>query len=219
MNHLMYTYPKRGVVFMDGITMGGGVGISCPCKYRIATERTVFAMPETSIGLFPDVGGGRYLSRLRGRIAQFLALTGARLDGAECVALGLATHYIPSDRLEEVKRQLIEVPEHVEAILRAASIEPPPARIVEQLRDHRPLLRLGPVRGHPRRAGSGRLGLGAEGAGDARAPNRRPPARSRCACSSRARGSSTSSTRCGWNMASSCACSAIPTSSRASAPC
>lgn len=131
MNHLMYTYPKRGVVFMDGITMGGGVGISCPCKYRIATERTVFAMPETSIGLFPDVGGGRYLSRLRGRIAQFLALTGARIDGAECVALGLATHYIPSERLEEVKRQLIEVPEHVEAILRKAGVEPPPARIVE----------------------------------------------------------------------------------------
>jgi enoyl-CoA hydratase len=131
LNHLMYTYPKRGVVFMDGITMGGGVGIACPCKYRIATERTLFAMPETSIGLFPDVGGGRYLSRLRGRIPQFLALTGARLDGAECVALGLATHYIPSDRLEEVKRQLIEVPEHVEAILRKASVEPPPARIVE----------------------------------------------------------------------------------------
>jgi enoyl-CoA hydratase len=131
LNHLMYTYPKRGVVFMDGITMGGGVGISCPCKYRIATERTLFAMPETSIGLFPDVGGGRYLSRLRGRIPQFLALTGARLDGAECVALGLATHYISSDRLEEVKRQLIEVPEHVEAILRAASVEPPPARIAQ----------------------------------------------------------------------------------------
>ncbi|HEV7658931.1 MAG TPA: enoyl-CoA hydratase/isomerase family protein [Allosphingosinicella sp.] len=130
MNHLMYTYPKRGVVFMDGIVMGGGVGISCPCKYRIATERTIFAMPETSIGLFPDVGGGRYLSRLRGRIAQFLALTGARLDGAECVALGLATHYIPSDRLEEVKRKLIEIPEHVEATLRAASVEPPSARIV-----------------------------------------------------------------------------------------
>ena len=131
MNHLMYTYPKRGVVFMDGITMGGGVGISCPCKYRIATERTVFAMPETSIGLFPDVGGGRYLSRLRGRIAQFLALTGARLDGAECMALGLATHYIPSERLEAVKAQLVEVPEHVEAILRKASVEPPPARIVQ----------------------------------------------------------------------------------------
>jgi enoyl-CoA hydratase len=131
MNHLMYTYPKRGVVFMDGITMGGGVGISCPCKYRIATERTLFAMPETSIGLFPDVGGGRYLSRLRGRIAQFLALTGARLDGAECVALGLATHFVPSERLEQVKRELTGIPEHVEAILRAASVEPPPARIVD----------------------------------------------------------------------------------------
>lgn len=131
LNHLMYTYAKRGVVFMDGVTMGGGVGISCPCKYRIATERTMFAMPETSIGLFPDVGAGRYLSRLRGRVAQFLALTGARLDGAECVALGLATHYIPSERLEQVKRDLAEIPTHVEAILKAAAIEPPPARITE----------------------------------------------------------------------------------------
>ena len=131
LNHLMYTYAKRGVVFMDGITMGGGVGISCPCKYRIATERTVFAMPETSIGLFPDVGAGRYLSRLRGRVAQFLALTGARLDSAECVALGLATHYIPSDRLDAVKAKLAETPTHVEAILKEAAVEPPPARIVQ----------------------------------------------------------------------------------------
>lgn len=130
MNHLMYTYAKRGVVFMDGVTMGGGVGISCPCKYRIATERTMFAMPETSIGLFPDVGAGRYLSRLRGRVAQFLALTGARLDGSECLALGLATHYIPSDKLDEVKAKLAETPTHVEAILKDASVEPPPARIV-----------------------------------------------------------------------------------------
>src|SRR3546814_20539287 len=81
--------------------MGGGVGTSHPAKYRVATENTRLAMPETGIGLFPDVGGGWYLSRLPGRIGQFLALTGARLDGAECLWAGLATHYLRSDRLEE----------------------------------------------------------------------------------------------------------------------
>lgn len=121
MNHLMYTYPKHGVAFMDGITMGGGVGITCPCKYRVATEKTVFSMPETGIGLFPDVGGGRYLSRLPGRLAQYLGLTGGRLTGAECVALRLATHYIPSDRLDAVKEQLFDRPEDVEQILNDAS--------------------------------------------------------------------------------------------------
>ncbi|MEO6199279.1 MAG: enoyl-CoA hydratase/isomerase family protein, partial [Sphingomicrobium sp.] len=99
LNHLEYTYPKPGVAFMDGVTMGGGVGIAMPCRYRVATEHTLLAMPETAIGIFPDVGGGRYLSRLRGRLAQFLALTGARLDGAECLKLRLATHYLPSARL------------------------------------------------------------------------------------------------------------------------
>ena len=97
LNHLEYTYPKPGVAFMDGVTMGGGVGIACPCRYRVATERTVLAMPETTIGIFPDVGGGRYLSRLRGRLAQFLALTGARLDGAECLRLA-ARDPLPSVR-------------------------------------------------------------------------------------------------------------------------
>ena len=75
--------------------MGGGVGISQPANFRVATENTRFAMPETGIGLFPDVGGGWYLSRLAGRLGQFLALTGARLDGAECLWAGLATHYLP----------------------------------------------------------------------------------------------------------------------------
>ena len=98
MNHLLFTFMKPSAAFMDGITMGGGVGLSQPCKYRIATENTRFAMPETGIGLFPDVGAGWYLSRLPGRTGQFLALTGARLNGAECKALGLATHYVPSER-------------------------------------------------------------------------------------------------------------------------
>jgi enoyl-CoA hydratase len=96
LNHLLFTYPKPTIAIMDGITMGGGVGISLPCKFRIATENTRFAMPETSIGLFPDVGGGWYLPRLPGRVGEFMALTGARLDGAECNYLGLATHYVSS---------------------------------------------------------------------------------------------------------------------------
>lgn len=78
MNHRLFTYAKDIVAFMDGITMGGGVGISQPCRYRVATGNTRLAMPETGIGLFPDVGGGWYLSRLPGRIGQYLALTGHR---------------------------------------------------------------------------------------------------------------------------------------------
>ena len=134
LNHLMYTFPKPGVAFMDGVTMGGGVGISCPCRFRVATERTVFAMPETTIGIFPDVGGGRYLSRLRGRLAQYLALTGARLTGAECKRLRLATHYIPSERLEEVKANLAADPYRAEAILDAAEADDlPPAPILARM--------------------------------------------------------------------------------------
>jgi enoyl-CoA hydratase len=77
LNHLMVVYPKPIVTVMDGITMGGGVGIAMPARYRIATERTTFAMPETGIGLFPDVGGGWFLPRLHGATGTWLALTGA----------------------------------------------------------------------------------------------------------------------------------------------
>ena len=133
LNHLMYTFPKPGVAFMDGVTMGGGVGIACPCRYRVATERTVFAMPETTIGIFPDVGGGRYLSRLRGRLAQYLALTGARLNGAECLGLRLATHYLPSDALDEAKRRIAADPFRVEAILDELAVEPPAAPILDRI--------------------------------------------------------------------------------------
>lgn len=97
--------------------MGGGVGISQPCKLRVATENSRFAMPETAIGLFPDVGGGWYLSRLPGRIGQYLALTGARLDGAEMLALGLATHLLPAETLDAVKQAIAADPLAAEAIL------------------------------------------------------------------------------------------------------
>jgi enoyl-CoA hydratase len=95
LNHLLFTYRKPVTCIMDGIVMGGGAGIAMPCRIRIATEATQFAMPETGIGLFPDVGGGWFLSRLPGRIGEWLALTGARLNGADCLALGLATSFSP----------------------------------------------------------------------------------------------------------------------------
>lgn len=117
LNHLIFTYEKSIVAFMDGITMGGGVGISQSARYRVATENTRFAMPESGIGLFPDVGGGWYLSRLDGRVGQFLALTGARFDGAECQWAGLATHYLPSDKLFAAKRRIARHPEKMEEIL------------------------------------------------------------------------------------------------------
>lgn len=129
LNHLMFSYAKPIATFMDGITMGGGVGISAPARYRIATENTLLAMPETAIGLFPDVGTGWYLARLPGATGVFLALTGARLDGAECLSLGLATHYLPAGTLPAVKAAIAADPAAIGAILDAAAIAPPPARI------------------------------------------------------------------------------------------
>ncbi|MDP3675292.1 MAG: enoyl-CoA hydratase/isomerase family protein [Novosphingobium sp.] len=128
LNHLIFTYPKPVVAFMDGITMGGGVGISQPARFRVATENTRFAMPETGIGLFPDVGGGWYLSRLGGRMGQFLALTGARLDGAECLWSGLATHYLPHEALGEAKERIAHGHEPG-GVLAALAVTPPHARI------------------------------------------------------------------------------------------
>ena len=100
LNHLMFDYPKPITAIVDGIVMGGGVGISEPADVRIATERTTYAMPETGIGLFPDVGGGWFLPRLPGQTGVWLALTGARLKAADTVFLGIHTHYLPADALE-----------------------------------------------------------------------------------------------------------------------
>jgi enoyl-CoA hydratase len=134
LNHLLFTYPKPVVAFMDGICMGGGVGISQPARFRVATENTKFAMPETGIGLFPDVGGGWYLSRLEGRVGQYLALTGSRVAGPECLALGLATHYLPSSALVEAKARIAsEDVEHLDGILSTLSETPPASKIVETL--------------------------------------------------------------------------------------
>jgi enoyl-CoA hydratase len=112
LNHLMFDYPKPITALVDGIVMGGGVGISEPAVVRIATERTTYAMPETGIGLFPDVGGGWFLPRLPGQTGVWLALTGARLKAADTVFLGIHTHYLPSDTLEAFRAILSADPAH-----------------------------------------------------------------------------------------------------------
>lgn len=107
LNHLLFHYPKPVVALIDGVTMGGGVGISMPARFRIATENTTYAMPETGIGLFPDVGGGWYLPRKPGHIGMWLALTGARLKAADCLIAGVTTHYVEAAKLDALKHALM----------------------------------------------------------------------------------------------------------------
>ena len=99
LNHLIHNYPKPYIAFMDGIVMGGGMGISQGASLRIVTERTKMAMPETGIGLFPDVGGGYFLSRCPGHVGEYLALTGDTIGGDQAVAWGLADVCVPSELL------------------------------------------------------------------------------------------------------------------------
>jgi enoyl-CoA hydratase/carnithine racemase len=99
LNHLIHTYPKPTIAFMDGIVMGGGMGISQGASHRIVTERTKMAMPETGIGLFPDVGGGYFLSRCPGRVGEYLALTGQLIGGDDAAANHLADAVVDSAAL------------------------------------------------------------------------------------------------------------------------
>ena len=99
LNHLIHHYPKPYIAFMDGIVMGGGMGISQGASLRIVSEKTKMAMPETGIGLFPDVGGGYFLSRCPGHVGEYLALTGDVIDGEQAVAWALADVCVQSDAL------------------------------------------------------------------------------------------------------------------------
>jgi enoyl-CoA hydratase len=96
----IHRYPKPYVALIDGITMGGGAGVSVNGAFRVATERTMLAMPETGIGLFPDVGATRFLNRCPGRIGRYLGLTGARVRAADGLYCGFATHFVPRERLD-----------------------------------------------------------------------------------------------------------------------
>jgi len=122
LNHKIGTYAKPYVALIDGITMGGGVGLSVHGMFRVATEKTMFAMPETAIGLFPDVGGGHFLPKLEGNLGVYLALTGFRLRGRDITKMGIATHFVESTKLSELEEALTSLsasagPSDVEAVL------------------------------------------------------------------------------------------------------
>lgn len=106
LNHRIHASPKPWVALIDRVCMGGGVGLSVHGGFRVATERTRFGMPETAIGLFPDVGGAWFLPRLPGETGTYLALTGAPAGAADCLALGIATHLVPSERLGALEAAL-----------------------------------------------------------------------------------------------------------------
>jgi enoyl-CoA hydratase len=107
LNAAIADYPKPYVAIMDGIVMGGGVGISAHGSHRIVTERTMFAMPECAIGLMPDVGGTYLLGKMPGHCGEYAGLTGARLTGADCIYAGLADHFVQSEKLDALKKALI----------------------------------------------------------------------------------------------------------------
>jgi enoyl-CoA hydratase/carnithine racemase len=119
LNHLIHTYAKPFIAFMDGIVMGGGMGLSQGASLRVVTERSKLAMPETAIGLFPDVGGGYFLSRCPGRVGEYLALTGRVLDGMAALGVGLADAKMESGRLTGLWESLGQTPyESGEAVQR-----------------------------------------------------------------------------------------------------
>lgn len=109
LDHLIATYSKPYIAFMDGITMGGGVGLSIHAPFRIATENTLFAMPETTIGFFPDVGASFFLPRMEGSLGTYLALTSEQVKGVDAFYHGVATHYIHSSTLQQLESRLAEL--------------------------------------------------------------------------------------------------------------
>ncbi len=126
LNIAIKRYPKPYVSLIDGICMGGGVGVSLHGTYRVAGDRYLFAMPEVGIGFFPDVGGTYALPRLPGQTGMYLALTGERVRRPDAMMLGLATHAVPSGNLEGLREALI-AGDSVEAALSQVATDPGPA--------------------------------------------------------------------------------------------
>jgi enoyl-CoA hydratase len=127
---LVKHYPKPYVALIGGIDMGGGVGVSVHGSHRVADETMLFAMPETGIGLFPDVGGSYFLPRCPGELGMYFALTGVRIRTADCLYAGIATHFVPAAKRGELLNQLVagEIPD---VVLEALSKDAGPASLVE----------------------------------------------------------------------------------------
>ncbi len=106
LNKIIAGYPKPYNSLIDGVCMGGGIGVSIYGAYRVASEHALFAMPETIIGFFPDIGGTWFLPRLPGELGAYLGLTGARVRGADSVRAGFATHYVPRENMAALNTAL-----------------------------------------------------------------------------------------------------------------
>jgi enoyl-CoA hydratase len=130
LNAYIGRYPKPYVALMDGIVMGGGVGVGAHAGIRVVTDTSKVGMPEVGIGFVPDVGGTYLLSRAPGLLGLHVALTGAPFDGADAIAMGFADHYLPHDRLAEFTQSVIA--DGVERALSAHVVEPPPSRLETQ---------------------------------------------------------------------------------------
>ncbi|MFG1930943.1 enoyl-CoA hydratase/isomerase family protein [Mycobacterium sp. NPDC048908] len=123
-------FSKPYVALMDGIVMGGGVGISAHGSVRVVTDTTKMAMPEVGIGLIPDVGGTLILSRAPGLLGLHAALTGANFDGADAIAMGFADHFVPHDKLLDFKDAVVA--DGIDAALASYTQEPPPSAFLAQ---------------------------------------------------------------------------------------
>ena len=124
LNTLIKRFPKPYIALINGIVMGGGVGVSVHGSVRVCGEGTVFAMPETGIGLFPDVGGTYFLPRCPGELGMYLALTGTRLDVTDAKYAGIATHVVPAPKHEELVGALSEDDQPLERVLAAFAVSP-----------------------------------------------------------------------------------------------
>jgi enoyl-CoA hydratase len=123
-------YTKPYVALMDGIVMGGGVGVGAHGSARVVTETTKMAMPEVGIGFVPDVGGTFILSRAPGLLGIHAALTGAPFDGADAIAMGFADHFVPHDKLGDFTAAILDG--GIDAALAAHATEPPPSQLLAQ---------------------------------------------------------------------------------------